>query len=216
MMYRNQEDTKALAVCFIRWHACAVSYRLTCIGRIVRMIGALQQRAYHSAGRCALFSKTIIAPVQFCVTLFTQDRFLQERLAGDPRPCVGACLHATTRTTSRPDAEPPMTSAEKQGLIAGLLAVACWSGFVLVSRLGGTAALMPLDTMALRVLVGASLLSAFARGRLWWNARGFWRALVGGIGYCLFVYQGFRYTSAVHAAVMLPGLIPFGAALFSA
>src|SRR5690606_5244065 len=100
MMYRNQEDTKALAVCFIRWHACAVSYRLTCIGRIVRMIGALQQRAYHSAGRCALFSKTIIAPVQFCVTLFTQDRFLQERLAGDPRPCVGACLHATTRINS--------------------------------------------------------------------------------------------------------------------
>lgn len=109
-----------------------------------------------------------------------------------------------------------MTSAEKQGLVAGLLAVACWSGFILVSRLGGTSALMPLDTMALRFLVGACLLLPFARGRLWWNARGFWLALVGGIGYCLFVYQGFRYTSAVHAAVMLPGLIPFGAALFSA
>src|SRR5690606_8666280 len=132
------------------------------------------------------------------------------------RVCVSVPARGYPTQYPEPDAGPPMTSAEKQGLVAGLLAVACWSGFILVSRLGGISALMPLDTMALRFLVGACLLVPVARGRRWWSARGFWLALVGVIGYCLLVCQGFRYTSAVHAAVMLPGLIPFGAALFSA
>lgn len=108
-----------------------------------------------------------------------------------------------------------MTPSERQGLLAGLLAVCCWSGFVLVSRLGGQSALSALDMMALRFLVGGLLLLPFVRGRLWLNWRGLVLALVGGIGYCLLAYQGFRYTSAVHASVMLPGLIPFAAALLS-
>jgi drug/metabolite transporter (DMT)-like permease len=110
-----------------------------------------------------------------------------------------------------------MTHTERQGLIAGLLAVACWAGFVLVSRAGGRSPLTPWDIMAIRFGVGSLLLLPFLRpGRLWWNLRGLTLALVGGIGYGLAVYQGFRLTSAVHAAVMLPGLIPFGAALFAA
>lgn len=108
-----------------------------------------------------------------------------------------------------------MSIDERKGLIAGLLAVSCWAGFVLVSRVGGQSALSALDVMALRFLVGGALLLPFVRGRLWLNKRGLCLAMVGGVGYCLMVYQGFRYTSAVHASVMLPGLIPFGAALFS-
>ncbi len=110
-----------------------------------------------------------------------------------------------------------MTHTERQGLIAGLLAVACWAGFVLVSRAGGRSPLTPWDIMAIRFGVGSLLLLPFLRpGRLWLNRRGLTLALVGGLGYGLAVYQGFRLTSAVHAAVMLPGLIPFGAALFAA
>jgi drug/metabolite transporter (DMT)-like permease len=108
-----------------------------------------------------------------------------------------------------------MSIEERKGVIAGLLAVSCWAGFILVSRVGGQSSLGALDVMALRFLVGGLLLLPFVRGRLWLNWRGLSLALVGGIGYCLMVYQGFRYTSAVHASVMLPGLIPFGAALFS-
>lgn len=109
-----------------------------------------------------------------------------------------------------------MDRIERNGWLAAAGAVACWSGFVLVSRIGGQSALSPLDVMALRFLVGGFLLLFFLRpGRLWLNWRGLTLALTGGIGYCLAVYQGFRHTSAVHAAVMLPGLIPFGAALFS-
>lgn len=108
-----------------------------------------------------------------------------------------------------------MNQAERTGFIAGLLAVGCWAGFILVSRVGGLSALLPYDTIALRFLVGGALLLPFAKGRLWLNWRGLVLALVGGIGYSLFVYQGFRFTSAVHASLMLPGLIPFAAALFS-
>lgn len=109
-----------------------------------------------------------------------------------------------------------MDRIERNGWLAAFGAVACWSGFVLVSRLGGRGALAPLDVMALRFMVGGFLLLFLLRpGRLWLNWRGLVLTLTGGIGYCLAVYQGFRHTSAVHAAVMLPGLIPFGAALFS-
>lgn len=110
-----------------------------------------------------------------------------------------------------------MTHIERRGLMAGLLAVACWAGFVLVSRAGGRSPLTPWDIMAIRFGVGSLLLLPFLRpGRLWLDRRGLALALVGGIGYGLAVYQGFQLTSAVHAAVMLPGLIPFGAALFAA
>ncbi len=109
-----------------------------------------------------------------------------------------------------------MHQTQREGLIAGLLAVACWAGFILVSRLGGQGVLLPSDTLALRFMVGAALLLPFARRQLLWHWRGLVLALVGGVGYGLLVYQGFRYTSAAHAAVMLPGAIPFAAALFSA
>lgn len=103
----------------------------------------------------------------------------------------------------------------RQGLVAAFLAVCCWSGFVLVSRLGGISVLTPYDTIALRYGVGALVLLPFLRrDRLWLNWRGLALALTGGIGYSVTVYLGFKYTSAIHAGVMLPGLIPFGAALF--
>lgn len=109
-----------------------------------------------------------------------------------------------------------MDQLERQGLIAALLAVACWAGFVLVSRAGGLSVLTAWDMMALRFGVGCLVLLPFLRpGRLWMSWRGATLALVGGIAYGLSVYQGFRLTSAVHAAVMLPGLIPFGVVMFA-
>jgi len=108
-----------------------------------------------------------------------------------------------------------MNEMQRQGVTAGVLAVACWAGFILVSRHGGQGVLLPADIIALRFMVGAALLLPFARVRMMWSLKGLTLALVGGIGYCLLVYQGFRHTSAAHAAVMLPGAIPFAAALFS-
>lgn len=102
------------------------------------------------------------------------------------------------------------------GYIAGLLAISCWSGFVLVSRLGGQGVLMPADTVALRFIVGCILLLPFVYFyRPWLNLKGLYLTLTGGLGYCFFVYAGFQHTTAVHGAVLLPGLIPFLSALFA-
>ncbi len=102
------------------------------------------------------------------------------------------------------------------GFLAGLLAISCWSGFVLVSRLGGQGVLMPVDTVALRFMIGCILLLPLAYFyRPWFNLKGFALALTGGLGYCFFVYAGFQHTTAVHGAVLLPGLIPFLSALFA-
>ena len=101
------------------------------------------------------------------------------------------------------------------GWLAALLAVACWSGFIIVSRIGGQSALLPTDMLALRFAIAAVLFLPFARRYLMRGWRGLALALIGGLGYSLLAYLGFRYTSALHAAVMLPGLIPFAAALFS-
>lgn len=100
--------------------------------------------------------------------------------------------------------------------ISGLLAVACWTGFVLVSRLGGQSSLLATDTVALRFLIGCSLLLPLAYfHRPWFNLKGLLLGLTGGLGYCLFVYAGFKHSSAIHASVLLPGFIPFLSALFA-
>lgn len=101
------------------------------------------------------------------------------------------------------------------GWLAGLFAVACWSGFIIVSRIGGQSELLPTDILALRFGIAAVLFLPFVRTYLMFDWRGLTLALVGGLGYSLLAYLGFRYTSALHAAVMLPGLIPFSAALLS-
>jgi drug/metabolite transporter (DMT)-like permease len=102
------------------------------------------------------------------------------------------------------------------GYLAGLAAITCWAGFVLVARIGGQGTLEAADTVALRFLVGCTLLLPLAYfHRPWINWRGLALAASGGLGYCLFVYAGFRHTTAIHAAVLLPGLIPFLSALFA-
>lgn len=102
------------------------------------------------------------------------------------------------------------------GVMAGLLAVCCWSGFIIVTRQGGLSTLTPYDVMALRFSIGSLLLLPFLQRWGLVNLQGLALALVGGIGYAVAVYHGFQHTSALHGSVLLSGAIPFGAALFSA
>lgn len=102
------------------------------------------------------------------------------------------------------------------GIVAGLLAVGCWSGFIIVTRLGGLSTLTPYDVMALRFSIGSLLLLPFLQRWGLVNLQGLALACVGGIGYAVAVYHGFQHTSALHGSVLLSGAIPFGAALFSA
>ena len=98
------------------------------------------------------------------------------------------------------------------GYLAAAGTVAIWSGFILVSRMGGKTALTPYDVLALRLGTAALLLLPFA-GSLpagAWRDRKLWiLALAGGLLYGLLVYAGFKSAPAAHGAILLPGLQPF-------
>ncbi|WP_294249470.1 DMT family transporter [Propionivibrio sp.] len=106
-------------------------------------------------------------------------------------------------------------SDQKQVLVGYLAATATlvmWTGFTLVSRLGGKSVLTPYDIVALRLatasivllpFVGRSLSNAWRDGRLWVLAA------LGNLLYCTLVYQGFKYAPAAHGAILLSGLQPF-------
>lgn len=104
-------------------------------------------------------------------------------------------------------------------LSVALSVVAIWSGFIVISRIGGRSVLTPYDLAALRFGVSALLL--FIPWRLsrqpvrLRDPRIITLALIGGVGYALLVYWGFESAPAVHAAILLPGLLPFEVAFLS-
>jgi len=106
----------------------------------------------------------------------------------------------------------------RKGMLDALLVLCIWSGFVLVSRLGGKSVLLPTDIVALRFGVAALVLLPLWVFRNKLNVlspRIIALGLTGGIGYCTFAYMGFKYAPAAHGAILLPGLLPFEVAIFS-
>lgn len=106
--------------------------------------------------------------------------------------------------------------SQRIGYVAALGTVAVWTGFILLSRLGGRSVLSEWDLLALRLATASLLLLPFA-GRLprgSWSSPRLWAlALIGGVGYGVAVYAGFKLAPAGHAAILLPGLQPFLIAL---
>lgn len=105
-----------------------------------------------------------------------------------------------------------------RGYLFGAIAVLIWSGFILVSRFGGMGPLLPADVIAIRYFTCSILLLPF------WlflypfnllNRKLIIAALIGGLGYALFAFQGFKTTPASHAAILLPGLLPLFISLIS-
>ncbi|MGR2681100.1 hypothetical protein [Chromobacterium haemolyticum] len=100
------------------------------------------------------------------------------------------------------------TLSLRQGYLAAFGAVAIWTGFNLVSRLGGKSALAGTDMLALRVGVAALILllcGGLPRGALR-DARLWLLTLLGGLGVSLFAYSGFKYAPAAHGGLLLPGM----------
>lgn len=105
-----------------------------------------------------------------------------------------------------------------KGYLCALMAVLIWSGFILVSRMGGISALTAYDIIAIRYVSCAAFVFPF-----WF----FWKrfnlfqtklvicSLVGGFAYALCAFNGFKLSPASHAAVLLPGLLPIFIALIS-
>ena len=98
------------------------------------------------------------------------------------------------------------------GYLAAAGTVAIWTGFILISRLGGKSALTGHDILALRLGVAALLLLPFAgslpRGS-WRDARLWTLGMVGGLLYGVLVYAGFKLVPAAHGGILLPGMQPF-------
>ncbi|MFT6094299.1 MAG: drug/metabolite transporter (DMT)-like permease [Pseudohongiellaceae bacterium] len=105
----------------------------------------------------------------------------------------------------------PHLTATQKGYTFGLGAVIIWSGFILVSRLGGISALNYLDVIALRYIT-----CAFVVLPIWWfkyrfnllQTKFIVIALIGGLAYALCTFQGFQLAPASHGALLLPGAMP--------
>ncbi|MEO8169958.1 MAG: DMT family transporter [Oxalobacteraceae bacterium] len=98
------------------------------------------------------------------------------------------------------------------GYLAAAGTVAIWTGFILISRMGGKTALTAYDLLALRLGTASLLLLPFLKGVPYgaWRDRRLWTlALLGGVAYGVLVYAGFKLAPAAHAAILLPGMQPF-------
>lgn len=102
-------------------------------------------------------------------------------------------------------------AALRRGYLSAGIVVAIWTGFVIVSRLGSRTSLTSYDIIALRYAVAALLFLP-----LWWrhrtpvlDGRRLILSLSGAVVYSLFVFAGFRHAPASHAAILLPGFLPF-------
>ncbi len=98
-----------------------------------------------------------------------------------------------------------------QGYLAALATLLIWSGFALVSRLGGKSALTPWDIYALRLVTAAIVLIPFVN-RL---PRGAWRdgrlwllTALSSLIYCPLSYSGFKYAPAAHGGILMAGMQP--------
>lgn len=118
------------------------------------------------------------------------------------------------------------------GVLAAVLTVAIWTGFIIIGRASAARTLTPFDIGLLRIL-GASLVllpwglyltrrnsTAKASSSLWGLSPLPWRqtvmvGFVGGPLYAVLCYAGFVYAPAAHASVLMPGSLPLWTAVLA-
>jgi len=106
--------------------------------------------------------------------------------------------------------------SSRTGLVATFFAICIWAGFILVSRYGGKGVLTGWDVTALRFGVGSLIALVFLpRVTLPPYRVILLFSLFGGVGYAVTVYAAFRMAPAAHAAVLLPGALPFTTAVIA-
>ncbi|RQO82772.1 DMT family transporter [Acidovorax sp. FJL06] len=128
-------------------------------------------------------------------------------------------------------------SPRAMGLLAAVVTVTIWTGFIVIARASAQRTLTPLDIALLRI-AGASLV-LLPWG--WWMVRRRTQALgaaappaslggisplplrttallglFGGLLYALLAYAGFFHAPATHASVLMPGSLPLWTALLAA
>lgn len=104
-----------------------------------------------------------------------------------------------------------------KGFAAAAAVIVVWSGFNIVSRLGGRSPLTPYDMAALRFVFSGIVCLPFVLirwRRLKWQRLAVLAAF-GGMSYGLFVYAGFSLAPTAHAGILVNGGIPFASALIA-
>ncbi|MDD5296826.1 MAG: DMT family transporter [Rhodocyclaceae bacterium] len=104
-----------------------------------------------------------------------------------------------------------------KGFLAAAGVVLIWTGFNIVSRMGGKSALTPFDLAAMRFGVAGLLLLPFALKKKFaatWLQLAILAAF-GGVGYCVQIYSGFAFAPASHAGILVNGKIPFATAVLA-
>lgn len=98
-------------------------------------------------------------------------------------------------------------------------AVAIWSGFIIVSRIGGKSDLTAYDVIAIRYLTSALIMLPFLgsglKSRKSFQLDKLPLVLSGGLVYALTVFSAFKMSPATHASILLPGFIPFAVTLLA-
>ena len=104
-----------------------------------------------------------------------------------------------------------------KGFAAAAAVIVVWSGFNIVSRLGGRSPLTPYDMAAIRFVFSGIVCLPFVLAR--WRRLKWQRLAVlaafGGMSYGLLVYSGFSLAPAAHAGILVNGGIPFASALIA-
>ncbi len=98
------------------------------------------------------------------------------------------------------------------GYLAAIATLLMWSGFSLVSRMGGKSLLTAYDVFALRVIFATVILLPFAGSmpKRFFCDRRIWVLIIFcSLIYCPFVYSGFKYAPAAHGGILLAGMQPF-------
>ena len=105
---------------------------------------------------------------------------------------------------------------ERKRLVRGYLAATAtlvmWSGFSLMSRLGGKSILTPYDIFALRLIVASLVLLPFAGSMpvCFWRDGKLWTlTILCSLLYCPLAYSGFKFAPASHGGILLAGTQPF-------
>lgn len=98
------------------------------------------------------------------------------------------------------------------GYVAALTTVLVWTGFILISRLGGKTGLTGWDIVALRLGTASLVLLPFSlrlpQGS--WHDRRLWTlAMIGGLCFLCLAYAGFKFAPAAHGGILMPGMQPF-------
>lgn len=103
-------------------------------------------------------------------------------------------------------------SPTAQGYLFTLITMFIWGSFSLLARLNAYWHIQIWDILALRFALASAVLIPILiytkKYKFLWDYRAIILAVVGGVGYCMFVYSGFFYAPVVHGVVFLNGTFP--------